>query len=885
MASENIPLIAFNRGVISPLALCRVDLKRTAMSAETQTNFMPRLLGSMMLRPGMQYIVGTKSNLAAIHIPFIFSTTDTAILQFTNTVMRILISGTALTRVSVSTAVTNGTFGAAGSWTDNDESGATSTIASNTLTLTGTRYSRAIRDQVVTVAGGDQNKEHALRVIVTKGLVTFSVGSTNGDDDYVTRTVLGVGIHSLAFTPTGNFYIRFANSTQNSAKVTNCTVEASGTVEITTPWLTADLGNMRWDQSADVIYVACSGYQQRKIERRGTGRSWSIVLYQPADGPFRVMNLTTTSITPSAQTGDVTLTANRSLFKSTQVGALYTIDSTGQNVTFSVTGDDQWTDPIRVTGVTNSRIFTIVRSGTWVASPTLQRSSDGGTTWENVTQYTTNGTVNYDDGLDNQILLYRIGVNPGDYTSGTVVLTLTYYSGSITGVVRITAFTSATSVTAEVLTALGNTGSSVNWSEGEWSDRRGWPSAVALHQGRLWWGGTGKIWGSVSDAYESYDPTVEGDSGPINRSIGSGPLDRFNWMIRIKRLLIGTGGAEWMTASSSLDEPLTPSNFNMDDPTNQGSANVPAVKVDDRAIFVQRSAQKVYQTKNSGDAFGTYETSDLMELCPELGRPALTRLAVQRQPDTRVHSVRSDGKVAVLISQPAENLLCWVLVETDGVVEDVFTMPGTEEDEVYYLVKRTVNGGTVRYLEKWALESDCIGSTLNKQADSFLSWTGASSTTITGLSHLEACSVVVWANGKDLGTYTVASGQITISEAATSAIIGLTYTAKFKSAKLAFAAQQGTALTMAKRLIELGLVLANTHYQGLKYGPDFSTLDSLPLIEDGKETAANTVWSSLDTGPVSLNGAWDTDSRMCLQAQAPRPCTVLGAVLMMKTNG
>jgi hypothetical protein len=90
--------------------------------------------------------------------------------------------------------------------------------------------------------------------------------------------------------------------------------------------------------------------------------------------------------------------------------------------------------------------------------------------------------------------------------------------------VRITAFTSSTIVSAEVLSDLGGTSATDDWAEGEWSDRRGWPSAVALYEGRLWWSAASRgIWGSISDGFESFDEAVEGDSGPINRDVGSGP--------------------------------------------------------------------------------------------------------------------------------------------------------------------------------------------------------------------------------------------------------------------------------------------------------------------------------------------------------------------------
>ena len=77
-------LLAFNRGLVSRLALARIDLKRTGLSAEIQTNWMPRVLGSMMLRPGLEYIGETKDSGETKMLPFIFATGDHTLIELTN---------------------------------------------------------------------------------------------------------------------------------------------------------------------------------------------------------------------------------------------------------------------------------------------------------------------------------------------------------------------------------------------------------------------------------------------------------------------------------------------------------------------------------------------------------------------------------------------------------------------------------------------------------------------------------------------------------------------------------------------------------------------------------------------------------------------------------
>lgn len=893
MAQAKTSFLAFNRGLVSPLALARMDVKRLALSAEEMTNWIPRVLGSMMLRPGTGYLGSTRSDAAARFLPFVFSTSDKALIELTDSAMRVWVDDQAITRSAVSTAVVNGTFDSnLSSWTNADESGATSSWqAGGYMGLVGNGTAFAIRRQQVTVAAADKNVEHALHIIINRGPVILRVGSTSGGDEYISETGLGVGAHSLAFTPTGDFYVEFKSSAKRLMLVDSCVVESAGDMVVETPWVAVSLASIRYDQSADVVFVACEDYQQRRIERRGT-RSWSVVRYQAMDGPFRTENVSTVTLTPSALSGNITVAASAPVFRAshalsaTNDGAIFSITSNGQNVSATITAGDQFTSAIRVTGVDASRVFTLSvdEDAVGAATFTLQRSlvSDAGP-WSDVLSRTADTTETYDDTLDNQIAWYRIGVKTGDYVSGTHTVQLAYTVGAITGVIRITTYTSPTAVGAEVITDLGGLTASDVWAEGSWSEYRGFPTAVAFHEGRLAWAGQNGVWLSVSDAFDSFDAEVEGDSAPIARTIGSGPVDRINWMLSLQRLILGAEGAEFSCRSSSLDEPLTPTNFNIKDASTQGSSAVSAIKVDKAGIYVQRGGTRMFNIA-MGDDY-EYGSTQLSAIVPEIGQPRITRIAMQRQPDTRVHFVRSDGTVALLVFDKIENVTCWLEIETASgdAIEDVVVLPGDSgqvEDQVYYVVRRTVSGSTKRYLERWALEADCQGGTLNRQMDAFTRYTGASSTTITGLSHLEGRTVAVWGGGAYLGTHTVSGGQVTgLSTAVTSAISGLPYTARWKSAKVAFATALGIPLNAHKILQGLGLVLYNTHATGLRYGPSFDTLQDLPGIENGKTVGANDIRAAYDEEPFTFPGEWSSDSRLCLQATAPKPCTILAATV------
>jgi hypothetical protein len=900
MPQARVALEAFNRGIISKYALGRVDLQRTRLSAETMTNWLPMTLGPMMLRPGTEYVGETKSSAAAEFIPFAFSSDETAEIELTADLMRVRVDEDLVSRPAVSTAITSGTFLAALGWTLANSGGASSSIAAGLLTLAGVADGGlATATQSVTVSVADQSVAHGIRIIVERGPVVFRVGTTSGGDDIVNRLELETGTHSLSVTPGASpMYIQFASLSERSCRVESIEVEAAGVVEIPTTWDADDLDNLRWEQSGDIIFVACEGQKQKCIERRGdTSLSWSLVDYRCDDGPFMAdVTIPDISFTPSATTGDITLTCNRDFFQADHVGALFRLFQTTQSVDEALGALDATSSTVRIFGVnntetsdpdgTNDRIATVSITGTWVGTIALERSFESESTgFVEVTTFTANTNYEYTDDFDNLVVWLRLRMKL--YTSGTADVTMAYPGGGGYGIVRVVGFSTAQSVAAQVVETLTSTKATDDWLEGQWSEVQGYPTSVCLFDGRLWWFGQDREWGSVSDAYFSHNIDVDGDSGPLNRTIGMGPVEAIRWALPLQRLIIGTASAEISVRSSSFDEPITPTNFTQKACSRQGAANVRPAMVDARGVFVQRSGRRVIEVSYSLEA-NDYKARDLTRFVPDLAGSNIVSVCVQRQPDTRIHCALEDGSVIVLLYEPDEEVICWFRTEIggSGIVERVFVQPGEVEDRVYYLVRRTIDGDTKRYLERHALMSQARGGTDNRIADCHLVYSGSAVTTITGLDHLEGEEVVCWGNGKDLGEFTVAGGQITgLSEAVTTACVGLAYTATYKSAKLAYAAEGSTALTQTKKLERVGLILADVHYRGLSVGQDVDHLDLLPLIEDDALTPVNTVWADFDKPTIPIDGTWTTDARLCLQAAAPRPATVVALAIQVSTNG
>lgn len=160
------------------------------------------------------------------------------------------------------------------------------------------------------------------------------------------------------------------------------------------------------------------------------------------------------------------------------------------------------------------------------------------------------------------------------------------------------------------------------------------------------------------------------------------------------------------------------------------------------------------------------------------------------------------------------------------------------------------------------------------------------STVVTGLEHLEDEEVVAWGMGLDLGAYIVRDAQITVISQVpvTSCIVGLGYDADFKSSKLAYVSDLGQPLGQRTRVDHVGFIFINTHAQGVRYGHSLEELDDLPAYENEEAVDPNHVWPDYDKDVTEFNGGWDTDSRICLKASAPRPVTICAVPMVMSKN-
>jgi hypothetical protein len=807
-------------------------------------------------------------------------------------------------------------------WSEQSTIGANISFSGGQLVLSSTEYSYARARQSASVSGGDQSVLHCVKVDVARGPVIFRVGSTAGGAEIISNQTLDEGVHYIAFTPgvaTIFIEVEAINEGRATRLVNSIDFYKNANLLVPVPWAEADLDSIRYAQSGSVLFIACDGYQQYKIERRGAN-SWGVSKYFTTAGPYLGFSSRREKLKPSGTTGDVTVDADQPYFTSGMVGSTFEITHPKQQPSIVFTGEDQYSDWIRVTGVnTSDRAFrlNIDFVGTPAGTITLERAFGVPEGWTSYATYTADqSNLQIDDSgssstvasSNNLIVYYRLASRPGSGVGAvSVTASLNYSGGTKTGVFRVTGYTSPTQVTAEIIKQLGDTTYSEDWREGAWSNAASWPSSVCFHDGRLWWAGLDKVYGSVSDDYYNYDPSTEGDSGPIVRSVAIGPVEGIGWMMPLQRLVVGTASAEVSIRSSSFDEPLTPSAFTARNASTVGSAPVQAIAVDSVGVFVQRNKSKIFEIVYDVEV-NDYGARELTRLNQDICKPGVTQIAVQRQPDTRVFFIKEDGTAAMLIYDRADAVVGWSRVVTDGKLLNIAILPTGDDDSVYFVVERVINGATKRYIEKFASTSELQGGEDSWLVDSAVKFTSGSPTsTITGLSHLIGKQVVIYyqrfggfddASFQNDGfqvtddtaaepqtIYTVsAGGTITLPFQTTEIIVGLPYTARFKSVKLAYGSSAGTALTQKKRVDHLALLGVNTAPDGLRIGRDFDNMTKLSSVFKGKILEPYFIVEDWDYEATAFGGKFDTDSRVCIEANSPYPATICGMVISLATH-
>lgn len=877
----------FTAGEFGPRLAARVDFAKYANAAETMENFWPLVQGGMDTRPGTKYVATVRDpNNTPRLLPFLFSVDAAYIIEAGPSYFRFFRDRAPVMAEDVDATITNGTFASDISGWDDLSTGGASIAHDSTnerLSLVGAAGETAHAEQ--DVATSDTGTAHTLAFTTYGGPVKLRIGTTSGGAEIVDDVELGVGHHVYTFTPGASpFYVQFLHETQFTRQIDDVAIQSDVPIELTTPYANpTDLRELQFAQSADVLFIAHDDYAPRQLERRGDG-SWSLVEIEFVDGPYRVENDTDITITPSGTTGSITLTASASLFWAGHVGSLWRLKHSGIVKTASAGAEDTFTAAVKVEGSGTERTLSVAISGTWSGTVHLQRSYDGGTTWVDYKSYTANTEADVRDELS-QTVHYRLGIKTGNYGSGTAELSLTYAGGETWGYCQITAVNSATSADATVKEPFAEATATTGWREGSWSAYRGYPAAVALYQQRLCWGGTASqlqtLWASASDDLTNFAPGVE-DADAFEFTIAAQEVNVIRSLVSAQFLWALTSGGEWIARATTQDEPLTPTNIQIKQQTTRGAARIQPVLVDRALIYVQRFANKVYEELFTFESDG-YVAFDMTEVAEHIAGPGFVEVAYQREPTPRLFFVRSDGEVSVLTYRREQEVFAWSRIHprSGDAIQSVAVIPGATQDEVWFVVRRAVNGNTTRYIEYLAPEDFGADQADAYFVDAGITYDGAATTTISGLDHLEGETVQVLADGASHPDRVVSGGQIMLERSASVVHVGLPYISIYRSLKFEGGNPAGTAIGQIKRPWKVTLSLLRS--LGGNIGPTRNNLEPIEYRTVGDDMDAP---PPLFTGEKLINfrGGHDLDPRIVIVRDQPLPLTVLAMAVHLQVN-
>jgi hypothetical protein len=447
---------------------------------------------------------------------------------------------------------------------------------------------------------------------------------------------------------------------------------------------------------------------------------------------------------------ELTLTASADTWTEEHVGGIYEISKkralNSYEVELKPTASPQYSTPIIIQGG-----YTFITTGNWNGTFSIERSADRGKTWEDVRSWESNSDRNVSaEGEEEARVQMRIKWEKSSTASGEgigtpkPIATLSASDAMIRGLVRITEWTSETSVKAEAITPVEIT-TTPYWREGAWSEAQGYPRTVELHQARVVMAASKlrphTLWGSAVDDYENFYPGTDADEA-FAHTIAIGERDPILWLVSERFLLVGTGCGEWIMHGEDEEKAITPEFGTAKRHSSYGAhdGGVPACFSDSVSLFVQRGGTRVREFSYRYDA-DRYEAANLNLLADHLFEDPVSDIAVQRMPWQIVWFV-AGGKLYGLTYERAQNVAAWHRHVTQGEVQSVGTIRATsEEDEVWLVVKRD---------QRWFIERFRPGQ-MARPADNGW-WLDAAAAVpppfdFNPAQHLQGRSVTAWYDG------------------------------------------------------------------------------------------------------------------------------------------
>lgn len=409
-----------------------------------------------------------------------------------------------------------------------------------------------------------------------------------------------------------------------------------------------------------------------------------------------------------------------------------------------------------------------------------------------------------------------------------------------------------------------------------------YPAAVSYFEQRRVFAGTTSapqttwLTTSATDSNMSKSfPTQDDD--PITFRVAAREANQIKHLVPLDDLFMFTGSAVWRVFADNADA-LTPSNVTVRPLAYNGASMVQPVVTGSAVLFEENRSGHIIELRYQVER-GAYETGDASIMAPHLfDGYTLRDLTFAGGRSKTCWTVRSDGTLLGMTYIPSQEVLGWHQHTTDGTFESCVTVQEGTEDATYVIVKRTINGRQVRYIERIKTRTPTV------LVDAFYvdagkTYRGPATATITNLHHLEGKTVNILADGVVHPQLTVTSGAITLNNPASTVTVGLPITAQLQTLPLAVLTAEAASLGIPKNVSRVNLRLKQS--SGLYSGTTFAKMYQF------KQRTSEPYGSppALFTGvaPVPVSGQWTHDAQICLQQTDPLP--VMVTALSIEVSG
>lgn len=842
---------SFAGGEITGELAGRVDLTKFQTGLSLCRNFIVLPHGPVARRPGFEFVNEAKDSTHAVRLmPFSFSTEQTAVIEFGHQYVRFHVNGGTLLEDSV----------------------AISSIAGSTVNTTAAH------------------------------------GYSTGDWAFIgTRYHKVTVVDADTFTTTDLWGVATTASGTTAARV----------YTLTTSYDSDDLFDLHFTQSSDVITIAHPNYPAAELSRLGAA-SWSLTnisFAAPAGAPTGV------AVAP-------TIPQNQNLspqrYVVTAVGRDGTTESlpsapVGTTNNLSLAGNFNTVIWNSVSGAPRYNVYKLrggvygyigqVPAATGGAPKTVTevRMTDvtfynpiGGPLIEVRTakiQVTTSAAHGYIVG--DRPLLENTGVPSvdgvwqiTDVPSATTFKfaqarkwTLNTYAPapyvlSTTGQVSIPALSlSDDNVLADTSQSPPEDLIALNAESGDY------PATVTYHEQRRWFAGTnGKpqvVWATRTGTESNLTSSIPSRAADgMELRVAAMQNNQVRHLVALTDLIALTAAGEFRIGADG-DSAITPTSVSIKPQGYSGASNVQPVVTAGSLLYVQAQGSRIRELGYNWES-NSYRTLDVSIMAPHrFNGYGITQLAYTRAPDQILWAVRSDGTLLAMTYVPDQQVFAWHAHDTDGAVESVCVVAEDNEDALYVVVKRTVDGRDVRYVERLRTRI------FTQMADAFfvdsgLTYDGTPITTLGGLWHLEGKEVDILTDGAVHPKRTVVDGAIALDYEASVVHVGLPIISDMRTLPLAVegaqAAGQGTVKNVNKvhlRVSQSSIVKAGPDFVRLREFPARAVTDpygSPPALRDGELSMA-------------IDPSWNQDGALCVRQDLPLPLSLLSMSLEVTTGG